>query len=125
MSVRKVHTAKRQCDQRRKLGVRRLEKKIDLMHKMFGVGLPSDTCKTCWHLKAHCHNNKTYYKCACYGETPSAASDFRQKWQACGLYNKPYILGRTVMEINRHRYHGTKKEVMQIEGQVSMFAERD
>lgn len=95
--------------------------KIDLMHELFGKGYDGDTCKTCWHLKHHYNHNKSYYKCQCYGETPSEASDWRLKYPSCGLYNKPYILGRTVMEFKKHE--GTKREEAQVKGQMELFDE--
>lgn len=92
--------------------------KIELMHELFGKGYDGDTCKTCWHLKHRYTHNKSYYKCQCYGETASEASDWRLKYPSCGLYNKPYI-GRTVMEFKKHEGH--KREEVQVKGQMSLW----
>lgn len=95
--------------------------KIDLMHELFGKGYDGDTCKTCCHLKHSINRNRSYYKCKCYGVTASESSDWRLKYPSCGLYNKPYTWGRTVMEIKKHE--GVKKEDVQVKGQMELFDE--
>lgn len=95
--------------------------KIDLMHLIFGKGNDGEICKTCCHLQDYGHHDRSYYKCECYGITASEASDWRLKYQACGLYNKPYPLGRIVMEFKKH--DGRKKEEIQVKGQMGLFDE--
>ena len=96
------------------MGYRR---KIDAMHEYFGTD-ESHTCKTCKNLLKLCYHDKTYYKCKCYGVTQSNASDFRQKWTACGLYNEKYK-GTPLIEVLKHEPKPTKDE--QIEGQMGLF----
>lgn len=42
-------------------------------------------CRDCKHLVAT-GNNATYYKCSKFGVTSGAATDWRLKWAACGLF---------------------------------------
>ena len=92
--------------------------KIDLMHLMFGKDKDENTCKTCSHLQHLYHRSRSYYKCECYGITASIASDWRLKYRACGLYNKPYPLGGSVMKIKKHEGH--KREEVQVKGQMEL-----
>lgn len=43
------------------------------------------TCGRCKHLLDN-GKNRPIFKCAKFGETRSAATDWRVKWQACGLF---------------------------------------
>ena len=42
-------------------------------------------CSDCKHLVAT-GKNATYYKCSRFGITSGAATDWRLKWAACGLF---------------------------------------
>ena len=88
--------------------------KIDRMHEMFG-SVPEKHCKDCDHLIRHRYN-RVFYKCECYGETSSEASDWRLKWTACGLFNKEYN-STPIIKLSFR----PPKEVIQCEGQVSLF----
>lgn len=90
-------------------------KKIDLMHEMFGIA--SEKCATCDHL-VRCEANRVYYKCECYGNTDSEATDWRKSYRSCGLYNKPYN-GTPIIEVKKH--FPRKEGEEQIEGQLSLF----
>ena len=59
------------------------------MYKLFGFTVGKH-CKTCDHLVKHTPTDRSFYKCECYGETSSEATDWRVGSPACGLYNKPY-----------------------------------
>lgn len=91
-------------------------RKINLMHRMFGE-IPDKKCGDCEHLITHQQSRK-WFKCECYGLNSSTSSDFRKKWKACGLFNKPYN-ERPVMYLIKHA--SKQKEEIQCEGQVSMF----
>lgn len=91
-------------------------KKIDLMHKMFGIG--SEKCGTCNHLKTH-SANRVWFKCEVYGDTSSEATDWRKSYLSCGLFNKPYN-GRPIIEVKKH-FSKTDGDEEQIEGQMSIF----
>ena len=88
-------------------------RKIDLMHKLFGE-IPDRKCKDCSNL---IKDSWDYYKCRCYGNTASSASDWRLKYTACGLFNKEYNGNPVIKMVER----GRRKEDVQIEGQVSLF----
>ena len=61
-------------------------KSIEIMHKFFGSGHPSDKCGDCKNLI----KDGNYYKCRIYGNTSSEASDWRKKRNACAMFNVPY-----------------------------------
>lgn len=62
-----------------------LGRPITLMRAAHGPGPVGATCGTCEHLYVVAYANR-YYKCHRYGGGRSAASDFRLRWPACGLY---------------------------------------
>ena len=88
--------------------------KIDRMHEMFGI-VPDKSCKDCEHLIRHKYN-RVFYKCECYGDTSSESSDWRQKWTACGLFDKEYK-GTPIIKFSVK----PPKEDIQCEGQISLF----
>lgn len=49
--------------------------------------IDSFTCKSCQHLKRS-GKNRPYFKCSKFGITHSAATDWRAKWTACGLFKE-------------------------------------
>lgn len=64
-------------------------RKIELMHRQFGK-CEGHTCGECSSLEEYRYNTRTYRKCKAYGVTNSEASDWAMRWQACGLFNKPW-----------------------------------
>jgi hypothetical protein len=45
-------------------------------------------CRNCKALIHHSGNTKLYLKCEKYGITNGAATDWRAKWDACGLFEE-------------------------------------
>lgn len=90
-------------------------RKIDLMHHLFGE-VQDKKCKDCDNLVSYTASHK-WYKCKCYSIGSSEASDWRLKYTACGLFNKPYD-GNPVIKMVKWV---KPKEDDQIEGQVSLF----
>ena len=94
-------------------------RKIDLMHKLYGE-IPDRKCKDCQHLCSYTANRK-HYKCECYGQTASEATDWRLKWTACSLIDvevfSEYPVVRNLRYLNR-----TTKEPSEVDGQISLFA---
>lgn len=84
---------------------------IDKMHELFGKN-EQLTCKSCRHLNSYTANRK-WYKCEVYGESCCASSDWRLKWTACGMYNKPY----GGIEVRLIRFKSNQPEA-QIDGQM-------
>lgn len=62
-------------------------RKIELMHKLFGAA-EGQKCKDCCHFLTGRYHDRIYHKCEVYGLTHSDASDWRNGFQACGLFNQ-------------------------------------
>ena len=93
-------------------------KRIDLMHNLFSVSA-GEKCKNCSHINRYRCGNRTVFKCSVYGETASTASDWRQSWDACGLWNQPTEL-MNCMRI-KIKCDGEKvDENPQLDGQISI-----
>ena len=88
-------------------------RKIERMHDLFGV-TPNEKCKSCYHLKGGVNE---YRKCEIYGRSASEATDWALKYDACGMWNKPYS-GGPIVRLNKGR---VKVPEMQVEGQISLF----
>lgn len=93
-------------------------RKIDLMHKLYGE-IPDRKCKDCQHLCSYTANRK-YYKCECYGQTASEATDWRLKWTACSLIDVEVLSEYPVVR-NLRYLNGKTKEPIEVEGQTSLF----
>ena len=93
-------------------------RKIDLMHKLYGE-IPDRKCKDCQHLCSYTANSK-YYKCECYGQTASEATDWRLKWTACSLIDVEVFSEYPVVR-NLRYLNGKTKEPIEVEGQTSLF----
>lgn len=91
------------------------ERKIDAMHKLFGV-CEGKTCKECSNFLAGECGNHRVKKCAVYGLTHSEATDWAGKWPACGLFGKEYT-GRPVVRALASMPRGNAP-AEQIEGQM-------
>lgn len=91
--------------------------KIDLMHKMFGED-PEHKCAECKNLSSYTASKK-WYKCSCYGNTSSEATDWRLKYTACGLFNMSYK-GTPIIEIKKHMPRVDTSETYECEGQMSI-----
>lgn len=96
------------------------DRKITAMHREYG--------KDCAHKCADCPNlcvymaNKTCYKCAAYGVSSSAASDWAKSWTACGMYGHPARKGDTPL-FERLKHAKRKADVEPLDGQISMWEE--
>lgn len=87
------------------------------MHRLFGCA-EGKKCRECSHFLRGEHHDKIYQKCEVYGISHSEATDWAQKWPACGLFGKPYT-GPEVMAL---RPRGKAKKVEEtLEGQLSLF----
>lgn len=87
-------------------------KPIDHMYETFGKA--DGKCKDCYNLVKH-QANRTWYKCRVWGESSCETSDWRLKYQSCGMYGKKYN-GIPLKEIIKHQ--SRPKVVEQIEGQI-------
>lgn len=62
-------------------------KKIAYMHQAFGF-TDGEKCRNCQFLRTYDANSVRVNKCMHYGDSSSVATDWRQKWDACGLFKK-------------------------------------
>lgn len=91
-------------------------RKIDLMHRQFGK-CEGHTCRECSNLIKGSWN---YTKCKIYGDTPSQASDWTQKWEACGMFNKSWDNKPIIRLVRPSRKEREEQENAPIEGQLSI-----
>ncbi len=63
-----------------------LPKRISDMHTLFGA-TPGHTCAHCAHLQRY-RQSATWYKCLKTDHTAGAATDWRTRWPACGLFEQ-------------------------------------
>lgn len=92
-----------------------MKRKIEAMREIFGKG--QGKCGECSHFVRFRYNTRTLQKCEVYGMTSSEASDWAQRWEACGLKDKPYA-GRQIMKTLRDVPTVTIEE--QIPGQMTI-----
>ena len=93
------------------------KRKIDAMHLYFGI-LPNKRCEDCNNLIQGDYHGIHLRKCTVYGATHSAATDWRKKYIACGLYNKEYT-GRPIIELLKGASRKVDAE-QPIDGQMQM-----
>ena len=92
-----------------------IAKKIDAMHAMHGTA--DGICGDCPHFLRHRYHDKILLKCKAYGLSHSEATDWRKKWDACGLIGLPLPENGTVLD----RIRGQRERIdIQVEGQISM-----
>ena len=94
-------------------------KKIALMHHLFGRKGGLHICKECSNFESFRYHTKILKKCKVYGITQSEASDWANKYEACGMFNKEWN-GHPIIHLKKHGSY-TKKEEQQIDGQVSFM----
>lgn len=90
------------------------ERRIEAMYVLFGKG--TGICKDCKYFRGSIGG---YKKCRIYGISASEATDWANKWPACGLKDREYTGSSTVMEILKHAPKDKRQEI-QCEGQMEM-----
>lgn len=96
-------------------------RKIDLMYHIFGKAGGLHTCKECSNFVQGRYHDKTLRKCKVYGLTHSEASDWAQRYEACGMFNKEWN-GNDIIDLVR-RGGVRQKDVIPIEGQLTFDGE--
>lgn len=91
-------------------------RKIDLMHRLFGK-TEGRTCRECSNLIKGSWN---YSKCKVYGDTRSQASDWVQRYQACGMFNKPWKDKPIIRLVRPSRKEREEQASAPIEGQLNI-----
>lgn len=92
-------------------------RKIDLMHKTFGVCY-GHACRECSNLVKGRYHDRILTKCQVYGLTHSEASDWAGRWTACGMLNREYT-GRPIIELVTRGKPKPPEEPL--DGQISMM----
>lgn len=94
-------------------------RKIDLMHRQFGK-CEGHTCRECSNLMHVRANDRPLTKCKVYGNTPSEASDWVQRWQACGMFNKPWGKIPIIRMVKPVRTDHNEAQRIPLDGQMKM-----
>ena len=94
-------------------------RKIDLMYRMFGK-TEGHCCRECSNLVEGRYHDKTLRKCKVYGLTHSEASDWAKRYQACGMYNKPWGKGPIIELVRPTRKDPEEKQNVPLDGQMSL-----
>lgn len=94
-------------------------RKIDLMHKFFGI-CEGRTCGECSNLVEEPYHGRMYRKCKCYGQTNSAASDWAKRYLACGMFNKPYKGRPNIERVKPVRTNKEEAQRIELEGQMKL-----
>ena len=72
-------------------------RKYEAMYIVYGKD-PDHRCGQCSNFIRFEYRGMNLQKCNGYGLTHSEASDWRQFWAACGMYNKPFEGQRPLIE---------------------------
>lgn len=94
-------------------------RKIDLMHRQFGV-CEGRTCRECSNLEHVRANDRPLTKCRVYGCTSSEASDWAQRWQACGMFNKTWDKQPIIRMVKPVRKDPEDVQMIPLEGQLKL-----
>ena len=95
-------------------------KKIDLMHKIFGI-CEGHTCGECSNLvHVRVGDIRPLTKCKAYGLTNSAASDWAKRYQACGMFNKEYKGRPNIERVIPARTNREEAQRIELEGQMKL-----
>ena len=96
-------------------------RKIDLMHFCFGKETQhgQHICKECSNFCSFHYRTKRLKKCKVYGITSSEASDWANKYEACGMFNKEWN-GNPIINLVKHSSKNKKEEETPIDGQISL-----
>jgi len=95
---------------------------LQRMHTVFGRSY-GNRCGDCCNFAKGRYHDRILQKCVAYGLTHSEASDWAQRWDACGQYNTPHD-EKAIPIIKRGLFsRGTR--AAKSEGQIGMFEEED
>ena len=93
-------------------------RKIALMHRIFGVS-DGHTFRECCNFVNGKYHDRTLCKCRVYGMSPSEASDWAGRWQACGAFNREISRGPVMREVVPERKQ-KEADNTPLEGQIRM-----
>lgn len=89
------------------------------MYAHYGID-DKHICCDCCNFRKYRAGNKCVSKCAAYGLTRSAASDWNGRKSACGLFNKPFDSSKCFPLIETLKHSDDLYMLMQCEGQISL-----
>lgn len=92
-----------------------MAKGIDEMHRRFGV-LPGKRCEDCKNLLKGDYRGVTYRKCTVYGASHSSATDWRKRYEACGMYDKDWSSAEIIRTMRRD---APKEPEQPLDGQLT------
>ena len=92
-------------------------RKIEAMHAMYGIE-PGEKCRDCCNFGSYTQS-RTWYKCAAYGESRGASTDWAKSYTACGLFDIPFenLKARTMVQMLKH---APRAEMEIADGQIKM-----
>lgn len=94
-------------------------RKIDIMYQLFGK-TDGHCCRECSNLVEGRYHDKILRKCKVYGMTHSEASDWVKRYQACGMFNKPWNK-EPIIRQGRPKKTGPEATPSEpVEGQITM-----
>ena len=96
-------------------------RKIDAMHGEYGLSTCGH-CRDCCNFVHGRYHDHYLSKCVAYGLTHSEATDWRAKYLACGLFNKPFdqLKPKRRPLIETITRGGIKRDNEPLDGQISL-----
>ena len=91
------------------------------MHYYFGKDSENHICKDCSNFVKEQYHTRILQKCKVYGLTHSEATDWAQKYKACGMFNKVWN-GNNIISLKRY-VNGKRKDIQQLDGQITFEGE--
>lgn len=98
-------------------------RKIEAMHRLYGVDPIDRTCDDCPHCVRYTPTDRHFYKCSLYGVTSGESTDWRLKWRACTLIDHDPEPDNFTVVIERLKHGPRPKIVEQIPGQIAFEIE--
>lgn len=94
------------------------DRKIEAMHKYYGVSDIPATCRECGHLIKVSAGKRNYYKCEMYGDSACEATDWRLGYTACKWFGRDRPVFYTpLIEVLKHQ---TRKKNDIADGQIGI-----
>ena len=94
------------------------KRKLQAMHYVHGTTPTPHKCKECCNFRTFEYHGKRYFKCAAYGISNSAATDWGANYLACGLFNIQIDNQLPLLEQIIHQ--SRKLPAIPLDGQIEM-----
>lgn len=96
-----------------------VKRKIDAMHAEYGLS-SAGRCAECCNFVHGRYHDRCYNKCVAYGLSHSEATDWRAKYLACGLFNRPFDQIRPKRRPLVEVFRAKEAKLGPMDGQISM-----